>query len=1171
MADQDWCLDGSTLVEPSGEVLGDFAKNFDKIIEDYRAQFRDYHTNDVTSEEWNNIIESTGVREYGFTEFDSKPDFEKLINWEHIIADEAASGWFARDKFREKFPDVKVNLFAPQVQKAKDFKTLDETLAEQFYLFGDLRNAYVELKQEEGDPYDIFINNYDSLDQKYVSGQASIDYLVEKYYELNKQFGDVLSHWEGGDKSEPNPGEIRDLAGKTRSPAQIDGSLNKLDTLLTKVKLCPDKKKIAAEYLAEIGKIGIIEDDDIDKRVAELEAQLDPTSEAYIDAPKAQEEIEALKAKKKKKADALKAALDAVAADEIIYREQCFLLANLAELVKFKKELSGSLNLPYDGSTFVHTSAPPSSAAFSVDTEMVVNGNGFNSPIHIQGDSFGFTNKLAVSPYQRALFDLKEHELSLLTPHMRFFKVDSGNNGKDISTEFTFDTNVTKDLKNYMNRRADKKGGRGLGVGVKSFNFSYDGSDPFSAKKAISAKLSIYAPSFSDLLEERRSPEGRMFRYVDLALKTGRYKSNDEATEEALKNKDSLRDIERENLDKLNFRLQVLVELASQNTTLRKLSEDKKNAIYESAITLYLTPTIHEFDFDDAGGVTFTINYLAYVEDYFSNLQFDIFGSMTADKKAREMTYDFFRQSGCDLAGIDFAQFKLADELYVSNMNSGALQSILKLMQDKDKIYYISIPKDDIRKWLSNPIDNGYIVEPKATGETSLSETAVDAAVGAATAGARAAGGNFDQIQYRLSLVTNNDLVENTAYFYLSDLIQAVMSNVEISLGKSRDILETNYMKKILDGTIEKTEPIQDYIEKRLSAKKNPKSLAALTQFEKLRIVLGPMEVTPYGKNSINDRAISCTIGDIPISLTYFLDFMSEKVLSKDFMQYPLSKFIKDIISDCLKNFINADGCFATNASQKVSLNSTTVLGYNTMSQGNGKDDLTNLILTQPDSSSQNCLLLNNVPSINFPILKISGPFGPQKKRSIDEMINYYIFSIGRRYPVDAYRGNVKDDADNGIFHYVLGDNKGIVKSISLDKTSTPGLKELRFEQEGFDGLEQLREVYNANITTFINPQTFPGTYLYVEPRGFDPTTTEDLTRFGIGGYYMITKTSHEITPGNAETSINAAWVASKGGKIIKDDGTPGSTDKRNVEGPDEGQKKCRVQALQNSVNVRRS
>ena len=175
-------------------------------------------------------------------------------------------------------------------------------------------------------------------------------------------------------------------------------------------------------------------------------------------------------------------------------------------------------------------------------------------------------------------------------------------------------------------------------------------------------------------------------------------------------------------------------------------------------------------------------------------------------------------------------------------------------------------------------------------------------------------------------------------------------------------------------------------------------------------------------------------------------------------------------------------------------------------------------------------------------------------------MINYYVFSIGKRYPTDLYAGNKSQDSKNGIFHYLLGENKGIVRNISLDKTNTPGLKELRFEQEGFDGLEQLREVYNANISTFLNPQTFPGTYIYVEPKGFDPKATEDLTKFGIGGYYMIVKTSHSIKPGDAETTLNAAWVASKGGKVAKNQG--GDFIRNEEEDSPTPHKKCEVKSV---------
>jgi hypothetical protein len=143
-----------------------------------------------------------------------------------------------------------------------------------------------------------------------------------------------------------------------------------------------------------------------------------------------------------------------------------------------------------------------------------------------------------------------------------------------------------------------------------------------------------------------------------------------------------------------------------------------------------------------------------------------------------------------------------------------------------------------------------------------------------------------------------------------------------------------------------------------------------------------------------------------------------------------------------------------------------------------------------------------------------------------------------------------------------LGRDRGIVKNIKLQKTNTPGLKEVRFEQEGYAGLEQLREVYNASIDCYLNVQTFPGTYIYIVPEGFAPDMgleilTDDnekridLTKFGIGGYYMITKTEHEISPGTGNTSIEATWVASK-------DGTYGKKQKVETRGDGEGSEKVK-------------
>jgi hypothetical protein len=140
-------------------------------------------------------------------------------------------------------------------------------------------------------------------------------------------------------------------------------------------------------------------------------------------------------------------------------------------------------------------------------------------------------------------------------------------------------------------------------------------------------------------------------------------------------------------------------------------------------------------------------------------------------------------------------------------------------------------------------------------------------------------------------------------------------------------------------------------------------------------------------------------------------------------------------------------------------------------------------------------------------------------------------------------QGKESVDAKSGVFHYRIGKDRGIVKNIKLSRTEIPGLKEARFEMGGYDGLEQLREVYNVEIDCFSNVGAYPGTYIFVNPLGFAPNMTYDvaatgrqdakgdqfdvknLTDYGIGGYFMIIRSSHTFGPGQADTSITARWV----------------------------------------------
>ena len=84
-----------------------------------------------------------------------------------------------------------------------------------------------------------------------------------------------------------------------------------------------------------------------------------------------------------------------------------------------------------------------------------------------------------------------------------------------------------------------------------------------------------------------------------------------------------LNNVQIDNLEKLNFRLKAVIGWQNPMFTgdifAGAEGEAVKRGIQNSAITLNLTPTIHDFAIDDIGRVTFTINYLAYVEEYYDN------------------------------------------------------------------------------------------------------------------------------------------------------------------------------------------------------------------------------------------------------------------------------------------------------------------------------------------------------------------------------------------------------------------------------------------------------------------------------------------------------------------------------------------------------------------------
>ena len=984
---------------------------------------------------------------------------------------------------------------------------------------------------------------------------------------------------------------LRDKTLQAIEQSQADGSLNKLEIdtltaiatslntfvqLLNSVSACTRFIATTEQRIEEFLR------SDKRKRYSVVDKAL--TGDGYSEEDKAQNAVIN---------DALNKGVGAGISqgDVRIYQEQCFVLSQLSNLIQIKKSYATFVpRLPYVSKDVYHkttnTKGQKTYEAIPIDK---------NAPILIHGEPFGFMNRMVQYPSTRKLFNLTTAQLSSLVPTIRLYRIETDpGTGKDIgSTEIKFDPNPavasyeggeTTALDLFM-----RKGKRGYGVGLKNFNFTFHGSDPFAVKKAIQADLTLFATSFGDLITERNG-----YKFADLALKTGK-------TPQDLRQ--NLDIIDQQNLDKLNFRLKAVVGWSIPHQNVGDFSPSEKDAVRDSFVSLNLTPTTHEFNFDEMGGVVFKINYLAYIEDYFNNQTFNIFSDpqTEARREARKLFYEFLESQNCDADSLDI--IKEADAQVLQFEKSQSFSSILKRLRRQDKLLSYNVSYDEISDFLQGKKMNlGSLVpvtfDAASVGAVQQSFLTYTEALSASDAGS---------VREETDRVTNLTKEDNSVtFFFIGDLLSVVMQGIDESLEELtktqkqldfRGMIESQAIYREaasflgLKGPKELIGKLQiddsaykEFLNKRVGKERKESLLKAKAQFEKLRLVLGPIEIAdPFQSNKIQ----FCSLGDIPLSLNYFTEFLTKKMIGRNEVFYPLTNFVKDLVNEVIKNFLNNDGCFDFGIRQKLKLNSTAITAYNRTEnkfhsgagyeiaesefEANGKaqiklDDITYFIgnntmsinketgKNEPDFGFGNIMNLNETPL--QPILQIAGESrSPVNNPPVQREMNYYIFYAGRAYPTDLMTGNEKLDTSNGIFHYVLGKDRGIVKNISLDRTDLKGLKELRFEKEGFDGLTQLREVYNANIDCFLNVQALPGSYIYVDPRGFSPEAGINYSQFGIGGYYMITRAEHSIGVGKADTKIVAKWVADTNGRI--ESGENESDKSKVVERNPKAKRKC--------------
>ena len=695
----------------------------------------------------------------------------------------------------------------------------------------------------------------------------------------------------------------------------------------------------------------------------------------------------------------------------------------------------------------------------------------------------GFVNQLIKPANYEQIFNITPAQLSSLTPSIELYKVFVDDSGKEADIPIVMNTHVTSDeinsfLGNYSAagmtpQTYELQKSRGIGAGLKSMTMEFDGNNFFTAKRNIKSKLKLFFASFEELLRSRTvfinesngpafESAPKTFRFIDLMMKTPSAKQNQRKTHQLDPNP-------RDYRLKAVFGWSELqgTQLISDFTSTQKQIKD---ALKNASITVQLIPVTHTINVGENGQVEVEIEYRAYIDSITGAVYSNILATTELYKKLFEFEDILFRArsqgSGCKNEQINAFKKNATEEIDV--LEEKALTSIITSLADTGKIISLTVKHEDVK----NP-GNVYQLDVTQFSQGG-NVTNIESAIKKATKDAvEAKDGTEPPSASELLIPELNEGYQIISYMYLSDILDVIIAKIEDSLEKNKNI------------------PSHDDIQ------------IQLEQFKKIRIILGPSIINLPIPGGGSTQQMEINIGDIPISLVYFTEFLMSKTIKEGISQYTLFQFLSDFMNDFVRNIFSPEKCLGGDSDHKLILRNAVVTS---------KTDLA-----------------NGVPT-SFPILEQS------KRSNSGDEFTYLIYYATTRVPL--LFGDREKDHAKGIYHFDIGANSGLVKNISFSKAEQKYVKEARFERDGVDGLGQLREAYDITIQMYGNVQLYPGMYIFVNPVGIspslgNPTDSGSGARasishlLGIGGYHLITKVDSIIAEGQFDTTITAKWVSS--------------------------------------------
>jgi hypothetical protein len=140
---------------------------------------------------------------------------------------------------------------------------------------------------------------------------------------------------------------------------------------------------------------------------------------------------------------------------------------------------------------------------------------------------------------------------------------------------------------------------------------------------------------------------------------------------------------------------------------------------------------------------------------------------------------------------------------------------------------------------------------------------------------------------------------------------------------------------------------------------------------------------------------------------------------------------------------------------------------------------------------------------------------------------DYLLVYVTTHKNIIERRGDPAEDVPEGVYHFNIGSDMGLLRSMDFKRVNVPFLVELRAkqaEEQGVDSLDQLKFPYDTNLKLIGTSLFTPGMFYYVNPSLAGLGSVEDAAslayKMNLGGYHLVQTVTTTISANSFTTDI---------------------------------------------------